>query len=146
MIRLLALDVKDLEIISALVQDAVLKVADISRSKSGTFAMEMNRFAWDKAPKTILGFAPVKTKERRKSVLHFARVVNAQMSGITRSKTDEILSLLAIKFTPTSAPAGTIELTFSGSGSIRLEVECVECQLTDSGAAWAAIATPQHGG
>lgn len=146
MIRLLALDVKDLEIISALVQDAVMKIGDISRSKSGTFAMEMNRFAWDKTPKTIFGFAPVKTKERRKSVLHFARVVNAQVSGITRSKTDDIISLLAIRFAATTAPAGTIELAFSGGGSVRLEVECIECQLTDTGAAWAAIATPHHGG
>lgn len=144
MIRLAALDAKDLEVISALTQDAVMKVGDLSRSKSGTFSLEMNRFAWDKVPKKFFGFATPKTNERRRSVLHFARVVGAQVFEINQSQPDVVLSLLAIKFNATTAPAGTVELTFSGGASIRLEVECIECQLTDSGAAWAAIATPQH--
>jgi hypothetical protein len=145
MIRLAALDAKDLEVISALTQDAVLKSGDISRSKSGTFALEMNRFAWDKAPRKFLGKVLSTTQERRRAVLHFARVGDAKMTGISQSKPDNILSLLAIKFIQSEAPAGTVELLFSGNASIRLTVECIECQLTDVGAAWAAIATPKHG-
>ena len=144
MIRLAALDAKDLEVISALTQDAVLKVSDISRSKSGTFAFEMNRFAWDKEPRKFLGKAMSTTQERRRAVLHFARVSDAKMIGISKTKPDEILSLLAIKFISGEAPAGTVELLFSGNASIRLTVECIESQLTDIGAAWAAIATPKH--
>ncbi len=144
MIRLAALDVKDLEVISALTQDAVLKAGDISRSKSGKFALEMNRFAWDKAPRKFLGKVLSATQERRRAVLHFARVVDAKMIGMSQAKSDEILSLLAIKFVPGEAPAGMIELVFSGNASIRLSVECIECQLTDIGAAWAAVATPKH--
>ncbi|MGL4406621.1 MAG: DUF2948 family protein [Notoacmeibacter sp.] len=144
MIRLAALDAKDLEVISALVQDAVLKAADISRSKSGTFALEMNRFAWDHAPRKFLGRSLPTTNERRRAVLHFARVTAAQVSGISKSTPDEILSLLAVRFITAEAPAGTIELTFSGGATIRLSVECIECQLTDLGAAWAAVATPKH--
>ncbi len=144
MIRLAALDAKDLEVISALVQDAVLKAGDISRSKSGTFALEMNRFAWDKAPRKFLGKVVSKTDERRRAVLHFARVTDAKMVGISQAKPDEVLSLLAVKFIAAEAPAGMIELVFSGNASIRLSVECIECQLTDIGAAWAAVATPKH--
>ena len=144
MIRLAALDAKDLEVISALTQDAVLKAGDISRSKSGTFALEMNRFAWDKAPRRFLGKALSATQERRRAVLHFARVTDAKMVGVSRAKPDQILSLLAIKFTPAEAPSGTVELVFSGNASIRLSVECIECQLTDIGAAWTALATPKH--
>jgi hypothetical protein len=144
MIRLAALDAKDLEVISALTQDAVVKTSDISRSKSGTFALELNRFAWDKAPRKFLGKALSQTQERRRAVLHFARVTDAKMLGLSKAKPDEILSLLAIKFIQAEAPAGTVELTFSGNTSIRLSVECIECQLTDVGAAWAAIATPKH--
>jgi Protein of unknown function (DUF2948) len=143
-IRLAALDAKDLEVISALVQDAVLKSGDISRSKSGTFALEMNRFAWDKAPRKFLGRVLSTTSERRRSVLHFARVTEAKMFGVSQAKPDEVLSLLAIKFVSGEAPAGTVELMFSGNASIRLSVECIECQLTDIGAAWAALATPKH--
>jgi Protein of unknown function (DUF2948) len=144
MIRLAALDAKDLEVISALVQDSVLKASDISRSKSGTFALELNRYAWDKAPRKILGIPLTKTSERRRAVLHFARVTAAKMVGLSQGKPDEILSLLAIKFVAGEAPAGTIELAFSGGATIRLTVECIECQLTDIGAAWAALATPKH--
>jgi Protein of unknown function (DUF2948) len=144
MIRLAALDTKDLEVISALVQDAVLKTADISRSKSGTFALEMNRYAWDEAPRKLFGISLAKTNERRRAVLHFARVTDAKMLGFSKAKPDEILSLLAIRFTATDAPAGIIELAFSGSATIRLTVECIECQLTDMGGAWAALAQPKH--
>ena len=144
MIRLVALDSKDLEVISALTQDAVLKSGDISRSKSGTFALEMNRFAWDKTPRKFLGKTLSASQERRRSILHFARVTDAKMIGISQTKPDEILSLLAIKFILSEAPAGTIELLFSGNASIRLSVECIESQLTDIGAAWSAIATPKH--
>jgi hypothetical protein len=144
MIRLAALDAKDLEVISALTQDAVLKAGAISRSKSGTFALEMNRYAWDVAPLKIFGKPLSKTNERRRAILHFARVGEAKMSGISKAKPDEILSLLAIRFIVSEAPAGTIELVFSGDATIRLTVECIECQLTDIGAAWAALATPKH--
>ncbi len=144
MIRLAALDVKDLEIISTLVQDAVLKAGDISRSASGTFALEMNRFAWDKAPLKIFGRTLSKTNERRRSILHFAHISDAKMSGISQAMPDQILSFLAIRFIASEAPAGTIEMVFSGNATIRLNVECIECQLTDIGAAWAALATPKH--
>ena len=144
MIRLAALDAKDLEVISALVQDAVLKPGEISRSKSGTFALELNRFAWDKAPPKFLGKALAKTSERRRSILHFSRVTDAKMSGFSKASPDEILSLLAVRFLPLEAPSGTVELVFSGNAAIRLSVECIECQLTDTGAAWAALATPKH--
>ena len=144
MIRLAALDIKDLEVISALVQDSVLKAEDISRSKSGTFALEINRFAWDKAPPKFFGKALANSSERRRSILHFTRVTDAKMIGISKSKPDEILSLLGVRFMPSEIPSGTIELLFSGNASIRLIVECIECQLTDTGAAWAALATPKH--
>jgi Protein of unknown function (DUF2948) len=144
MIRLAALDAKDLEIISALSQDAVLKAGDMSRSKSGTFALEMNRFAWDKAPKKFLGKVLSTTNERRRSVLHFARVTDAKMIGISQARPDDVLSLLAIKFLQNEAPAGIVEILFSGNATVRLSVECIECQLNDIGAAWAAVTTPKH--
>lgn len=144
MIHLAALDAKDLEVISALTQDAVLKAGDISRPKSDTFALELNRFAWDAAPRKFFGLAFGKTKERRRSVLHFSRVIEAKITGFTKANPDEVLSLLAIRFIEAEAPSGTVELLFAGNASIRLGVECIECQLTDIGAAWAAIAEPKH--
>ena len=55
-----------------------------------------------------------------------------------------VLELLDIRFEPTADPAGTIELRFAGGGTIRLSVECIEAQLEDLGAAWAAKGKPEH--
>ena len=55
-----------------------------------------------------------------------------------------MLSLLAISFAATDAPAGTVELVFSGGGAIRLEVECIEARLADLGGAWEASSRPVH--
>ena len=79
-------------------------------------------------------------------MLHFDRVLAAKTSGIARDKPQEVLSLLAISFVPITAPAGIVELIFSGGGTIMLEVECVEARLADLGGAWQASSRPAHRG
>ena len=78
------------------------------------------------------------------TVLHFDRVLGAKLSGIDRAQPEEILALLAIRFTQADTPAGTIELIFSGDRTIRLDVECIEARLSDLGAAWQAGSRPIH--
>lgn len=140
-LKLVALDAEDLGIVSAYVQDAVMKVRDLEYLPAARrFIMTMNRFAWEK--KT--GFFR-KHNERRKSVLHFDRVVAAKTSGIARDKPEEVLSLLAVGFVPLQSPSGIVELVFAGGGTILLEVECIEARLADTGGAWQASSRPVHG-
>lgn len=140
LLKLVALDEKDLEIVSAHTQDAVMKVGELSYlPKSRRFVAPMRRFAWEASR----GFFR-RRDERRQSVLHFDRVLSARLAGIDRSKPDDVLSLLAMRFQPGEAPAGAVELVFAGGGSIRLEVECVEARLADLGGAWEAAARPMH--
>jgi hypothetical protein len=47
---------------------------------------------------------------------------------------DAVLSLLSITFKETDTPSGDVLLTFSGGGTVRLTVECLECQMQDLGA------------
>lgn len=137
-LKLMALDAEDLEVISATVQDAVVKVGDMGFSAADQrFALLMNRYAWEaEAPRTA--------SQRRRSALHFERVTAAQTAGFDANARDGVLNLLAIRFLPGEAPAGRIELDFAGGASVRLEVECVEARLADLGAAWAAKARPKH--
>jgi len=140
-LKLVALDADDLEIISAHVQDAVMQVGGLDwRAGEKRFLIEMNRFVWENA-----GGLLRRHNERRRSVLHFDRVLSVRSSGIPRGKAQEVLSLLTIGFAEDEAPAGSIELLFAGGGAIVLEVECVEVRLTDLGAAWAAGSRPVHG-
>ncbi len=139
-LKLVALDEEDLKIVSAHVQDAVLKVGDIEFSPaSKLFILPMYRFAWEGEPS--LGNAQ---PERRNSVLHFSRVLSAKLSGIARDKPEDILSLLAVLFTGAEEPAGTVDLVFSGGAAIRLQVECIEARLADLGGAWEATSRPAH--
>lgn len=141
-LKLVALDEEDLEVVSAHMQDAVMKVADLDYSaRDKRFVAAMNRFAWEESG----GFLK-RHNERRRSVLHFESVLAVKTTGITRDKPDEVLSLLAIRFQPSEAPAGVIELIFSGGAAIRLEVEYVEARMADLGAAWQASSRPVHKG
>lgn len=138
MTRLAAFDTADLDVISALAQDAVCKVSDIAFVPAkGTVALVLNRFGWEAGRRRGPG-------ERLRSVLHFSRVAALKASGIDQAAPETVLSLLAIRFIEGAAPAGTVELAFAGGATLRLEVECLECALSDTGAAWSAIATPKH--
>ena len=74
LLKLLALDDEDLKIVSAHVQDAVMKVGDLEFiAATNQFVMPMNRFAWEKNA-TERKPQP----ERRNSLLHFDRVLSAK--------------------------------------------------------------------
>jgi hypothetical protein len=140
-LKLIALDEQDLGIISACVQDAVMKVGDLEFLPAAKrFVVPMNRFAWEKKSSFFR-----QHNERRQSVLHFDRVLGAKLSGIARDKPAEVLALLAISFVPLSGPAGIVELIFAGDGAVMLEVECIEARLADLGSAWEAASRPAHG-
>lgn len=139
-LKLAALDEQDLKVVSAHVQDGVLKAGDIKwLSAESRFLLAMNRFAWEKKQRL---FQP--GHERRRSVLQFDKVLAVKSHGIDPADSDKVLSLLAVTFSPASAPAGTIELVFSGDAAIRLEVEYIEARLTDLGAAWQTRSRPAH--
>jgi hypothetical protein len=57
---------------------------------------------------------------------------------------DAVLNLLAVEYAETDAPAGVVTLIFSGGAALRLEVECLECELADLGPTWDARARPVH--
>jgi hypothetical protein len=140
MLKLVALDEQDLEIVSAHVQDAVMKVGDLSFLQAEKrFVMVMNRFVWEKKP----GFFS-RSYERRRAALHFERVLAARVAGFSLDKQEDVLSLLALRFEPGEAPSGVIELTFAGDAAVRLEVEVIEARLSDLGAAWETTSRPLH--
>ncbi|MDX8496381.1 DUF2948 family protein [Mesorhizobium sp. VK22B] len=139
-LKLIALDDQDLSIVSAHVQDAVMRVSDLEYVPAAKrFVLTMNRFVWEAKS----GFFS-QHNERRQSVLHFDRVLGAKTSGIQRDKPAEVLSLLAVSFIAISKPAGIIELVFSGGGTIMLDVECIEARLADIGGSWEATSRPVH--
>lgn len=139
-LKLLALDRDDLAIVSAHVQDAVVRVGDMGFARADRrFALLMNRYAWEAE-----GKSGPRHGSRKRAALHFNDVTAVAASGIDLDKKDGMLDLLAVDFTETEAPAGEVTLNFAGGGAIRLAVDCLEARLMDLGAAWAAKARPSH--
>lgn len=140
LLKLAALDEQDLVIVSAHAQDAVTKVGELRFDPAaGRFLVPIRRFAWEKS-----GGWLKPGRERHAAVLQFDRVLSARTAGISRHQPETVLSLLAIRFHPDTAPSGEIELLFSAEGVLRLAVECIEVRLADLGAAWEAASRPVH--
>lgn len=139
MLHLTAFDAEDLAVISAQMQDAVIRFADAGYAKrQRRFALVANRFAWDQLP----------AKERRRTGLAFKGVTRVRRQGPQTPDAFTVLSLLAITFAPEQAEealGGVITLTFSGGHVIALDVEVIDVALDDLGPAWATDMTPEHG-
>jgi hypothetical protein len=135
-LKIIALDAEDLQIVSAHLQDAVVRAADLAfLPRERSFALVANRL-----DRTAPGPLPV----RRRTGLRFARVLSVKRTGFDPARGDTVLNLLAITFTQGESPSGSIDLVFSGDAAIRLAVECIETELVDLGPAWAASAAPRH--
>jgi len=128
-IALMALDVDDLKVISALVQDSVLTAADLKYSaKHREFALLLNRFRWeDRAAAEKAGRA----FERVRCVLMLRDVLAVRSQGIGAGDKDIVLSLLALEFAPGQDGMGVVTLTLAGDTAIALEVEALNVSLRD---------------
>src|ERR1700728_2158317 len=142
-LKLVALDQDDIEIVSAHVQDARVKIADVLwQPRERRFVMALNRFDWMNASDTK--GAKSSDYRRCRTALRFERVTACQCRNLDPSDKEALLNLLAVEFAERDPPSGRVTLTFSGGGLIRLDVECLEAELVDLGEVYAAALCPDH--
>jgi hypothetical protein len=140
-LKLAAADAEDLEILSARLQDAVVKLKNfVWLPRKRRFAAVVNRLAWEEGGKT-----------RVRAGLHFDGVLKVQSSKVKLGAGEAVVSILAATFTPNGAkeneegdPGGVIEIVLAGGGALRLTVECIDAELADMSGPWAARGTPDH--
>jgi len=127
-LKLIALDADDLAVISTHVQDACVRVCDIIWRQGETrLVIGMNRLDWEQ---TLAG----ETAPRRLvAALRFERVLSCKSRNIDLSEPERVLELVGIEFHPTEAPGGSALLIFAQGAALRLDLECLECELTDLG-------------
>lgn len=136
-LKLLAFDADDLAVMSAHLQDAVVKVADMAfLPAEKRFALVVNRFDWEGAA--------TGEKRRRRTGLHVDRVTRARRFKIPQGAGEEVLNLLAVTFEETDAPAGVVTIVFSGERAVALDVECLEAAMSDLGPMWSTEHVPDH--
>jgi hypothetical protein len=142
-LKLVALDRDDIEVVSAHVQDARVRIGEILwQPHDHRFVMSLNRFDW----MTAVDAKPeAKADYRRcRTALRFERVLGCKCRGLDPSNKAAELNLLAVEFTERDSPAGIVTLTFSGGSVIRLDVECLEAELADLGEVITAELCPDH--
>ena len=142
MLKLIALDKNDLDVISAHIQDSIVQIGDIDWiPDENRFLIALNRFLWEneEQPKQ-----QNKCHERRFSVLHFNRVQAVKSLGIKQSEKEGFLSLLSVEFEEPKPENCLVVFKFAAGATIQLQVECIEAQFTDIGDSWATECKPKH--
>jgi DUF2948 family protein len=127
-LKLIALDPDDLAVISAHVQDACVQTSDIIwRQDEKRLVVGLNRLDWEQT------FDGETAPRRLIAALRFDRVLACKSRNIDAKAAEALLELVGIEFCPGEAPGGCALLLFSNGGALRLDVECLECELTDLG-------------
>jgi hypothetical protein len=140
LLKLVALDGDDIEVVSANLQDALVKAADIHwRPAEKRVVVGLNRFDWG-TPNN----GSAHEFHRCRAALRFERVLSCKCRNVDAARKQQILNLLAVAFEQTDPPAGVVTLTFSGGATLRLEVECLEAEVADLGPSWATERRPTH--
>ena len=140
-LRLAARDPEDLKILSALLQDAVVRIGDMAYlPDQNRFAMVLNRYRWEE--KSIA--------ERVRAGAHFDGVLSARIKGFNPSVKEQPLSILEVRFEPSADDAeglaGKVRVVFAGEAEVALEVEAIDAAMSDIGRPCRAVGKPIHGG
>ena len=122
-IRLEALDIEDLQVISTLCQDAIVLGQDISwQISKRRLTLLLNRFRWEE-----YSVEP----ERVRSLLIFNDVKKVSSKAIVRSDIGNIYSLLSLKFELNDEVSGHFTITFADEALIFISAECLDVKLQD---------------
>jgi hypothetical protein len=131
-------DNKDLEVISALLQDAIVPVLGIIFSpKKKAFSLILQRFRWEKTQET-------ETKnfvfERTYCHLYFDHVEKVQRKGFQAFPINHHLNFLSLQLDKKD-----ILLLFSGGNTIKIKIGNISGYLTDhEDLGWPTFSLPSH--
>ena len=131
-LRLLAEDADDLHIISAALQDAILRPVDIVWEPAARrVTLALSRFCWECGGTRVM------------AAMQFGDVITVKSRRLPRGP-EHALELLAMDFEPGEAPGGRVVMMFAGGGDLRIDVECLDAVLTDLSERWPAKIAPTH--
>lgn len=139
LLRLMAEDAGDLDIIGAAVQDALVRMGEITFDKKARrFTVMLNRFRWETAGER----GPY---ERVRSALSFEGVLGVKSRRVRHDSDEALASLLSVGFLPEAEPpGGVVRLLLAGGGEIAVDVECLDVVLIDTGPTWPTPRRPDH--
>ena len=139
-LKLIAKTDDDLRVISAHLQDSIVKTSDIaSLKKNRIFLMQLNRFMWEDVEKGVF-----RKNKRIRTVLKFENVLKVSSKNVNQKKNDRFLDFLAIETFKMPDKNYEMNLIFSGDIIIKLITEAIEVTLDDQGSPWESKSKPNH--
>tara|TARA_A100000164_G_C21669091_1_gene658697 strand:- start:258 stop:701 length:444 start_codon:yes stop_codon:yes gene_type:complete len=139
-LKLIARTSEDLKVISAHLQDSIVKTSDIANlTKNRIFLIQLNRFMWEDVEKGVF-----RKNKRIRTVLKFENVLKVTSRNINQKKKDRFLDFLAIETIQMPDKNYEMNLIFSGDNVIKVIVEALEVTLDDQGNPWESKSKPKH--
>lgn len=130
-LRILAQDSDDLAVVSALLQDAILTVADIKFERAARqFTFTCNRLI-------RMGYP-----HRIRTAVQFGDVLAVQSRGVPLDAPGHVMQILSVSYEPA---ANRMVLHGAGDVDISLTVEAIDAVLADVSDPWPVRRVPDHG-
>ncbi len=128
-IKLAAYDMRDLTVLSSLLQDATVLIGDMGYDANDQqFLMVAARFLNEDGQ-----------NRRRLMGVNFSDITSVKRHGIDLSRKEDVLSLLSITFSGMS-----VDLTFSGDAMLKLETDQIKAFAADLDEGWVTHFQPTH--
>ena len=136
MLKLVATDAEDMDVLSALMQDAVIPLSEMAYLPwEDRFALVAKRFCWEKTYTK----SPEVNYQRIHCGLSFDRVLSVRRRKLDQAEQGRVLDFLAFDTT-----SDYIDLVFAGEATIRLEIDKILCHAEDFGEPWSTQWRPNH--
>ena len=139
-LKLLASSDKDLRVIAAHLQDALVSIKDIANlKKNRIFLIQLNRFMWEDVEKGLF-----RKNKRIRTVVKFENVTNVSSKNINLNHDKRFLDFLTIESNLLPDKSYELNLIFSGNAIIKINVEVIDVTLDDQGSPWESKTEPKH--
>ena len=139
-LKLIAKTDEDLRVISAHLQDSIVKTSDIANlKKNKIFLMQLNRFMWEDVEKGVF-----RQNKRIRCAVKFEDVLKVKSKNINQKNKNKALEYLAIKFSSNRNEACEIKIFFAGDSIITIISETIDVVMHDLGTPWNVKHIPIH--
>tara|TARA_B100000780_G_C20971021_1_gene387686 strand:- start:325 stop:768 length:444 start_codon:yes stop_codon:yes gene_type:complete len=139
-LKLLATSDKDLRVVAAHLQDAIVSPKDIANlEKNRIFLIQLNRFMWEDVEKGLF-----RKNKRIRTILKFDNIISVSSKNIHTKDQKKFLDFLTIESKLMTDKSYEIKLIFSGNAIIKIKAEVIDVILDDQGSPWESKTSPKH--
>jgi Protein of unknown function (DUF2948) len=136
-LKLRAIDIQDLAVVSAFLQDSIANVSEMAYlPEQRLFVLAVCRFRWERA----VSATPEQIFERVSCAITISDVDTPKYRGFSLKDRHQTMPLLAITFDDSE-----VTLTFGGEAAVRLPVTALDLRAEDFGKCWPTKTKPEHG-